>query len=102
MRASTPHRADESSLGSSPRPPWRPRVGIDAVVEDWLSSGYVRPCLAADRELAAEPGSSLPLPDDVRPELRAALAARGIDQLYAHQAEAIAAARAKRHVVIAT
>jgi DEAD/DEAH box helicase domain-containing protein len=42
------------------------------------------------------------LPDDVRPELVRALAARGIDRLYSHQADAYNAVRGGRHLVVVT
>ena len=43
-----------------------------------------------------------PLPVDLHPQLRAALARQGIEQLYAHQAETWTAARAGGHVMITT
>ncbi len=43
-----------------------------------------------------------PLPDDLHPELRAALARQGVEQLYAHQAEAWASARTGGHVIVTT
>ncbi|HEY7200777.1 MAG TPA: DEAD/DEAH box helicase, partial [Candidatus Dormibacteraeota bacterium] len=43
-----------------------------------------------------------PLPEDLRPELAAALAGRGIERLYSHQAEAYAHVRAGRHLVVVT
>ena len=47
-------------------------------------------------------GAFAPIPDDVPAPLRAALQARGIDRLYAHQAEAWTAAQQGRHVMVAT
>ncbi|WP_159017131.1 DEAD/DEAH box helicase [Cognatiluteimonas profundi] len=47
-------------------------------------------------------GDYAPIPDDVPPALRRALAARGIDRLYRHQAEAWAAAQRGEHVAIVT
>ncbi len=44
--------------------------------------------------------SSLPM--DLRPELVAALARRGVERLYSHQAEAYAAVRRGRHLVVVT
>jgi DEAD/DEAH box helicase domain-containing protein len=85
-----------------PLPPWKRPAGIDSVVGSWLRSGYVRPCLAADREIAPAEGRFADLPSDLPPSLAAALRARGIARLWEHQAQAIAAARAGRHVVIAT
>ena len=42
------------------------------------------------------------LPDDLRPELARALAARGVERLYAHQADAYNAVRRGRHLVVVT
>ena len=47
-------------------------------------------------------GEYAPIPDDVPPALRRALAARGIDRLYRHQAEAWDAAQRGEHVAIVT
>ncbi|MET0815051.1 MAG: DEAD/DEAH box helicase, partial [Pseudoxanthomonas sp.] len=47
-------------------------------------------------------GSYAPIPDDVPESLKSALRARGIDQLYSHQAEAWTAAQAGEHVAIVT
>src|SRR6185369_4071651 len=46
--------------------------------------------------------SYAPFPDATDPRLKEALRARGIDQLYTHQAEAITHALAGRHVVTVT
>ena len=43
-----------------------------------------------------------PLPDHLHPKLRAALARQGIEQLYAHQAEAWAAAQRGEHLIVTT
>jgi DEAD/DEAH box helicase domain-containing protein len=58
--------------------------------------------VTATRRLPAVPASYAPFPADTDPRLRAALAARGIEQLYTHQAEAFAHAIAGRHVVTIT
>ncbi len=85
-----------------PLPPWSTPAGLEGVVAAWLASGYVRPCLAADRTLPATAGSFAPLPPSLSPALAAALRARGVDRLYAHQAQAYEAARRGRHVVVST
>ena len=82
--------------------PWSETRGVDAVVAGWLESGNVRRCLAAERLIGESSGTSAPIPADLPPGLRRALEARGIRELYTHQAEAIAAARDSRHVVVAT
>jgi ATP-dependent helicase YprA (DUF1998 family) len=62
--------------------------------------------LLAGEELAhlsSEPtreASKEPLPDDLHPRVRAALAARGIDELFSHQSDAWRAARDGEHVAI--
>ena len=50
----------------------------------------------------ARPARTVPLPDELHPKLRAALARQGVEELYAHQAEAWTAARAGRHVIVTT
>ena len=47
-------------------------------------------------------GAYAPLPDDVPEALKSALRARGIGQLYSHQAEAWASAQRGEHVAIVT
>ena len=45
---------------------------------------------------------SAPLPADVHPALRAALARQGIVELYEHQAQAFEAARRGEHLIVTT
>ncbi|MBK8995915.1 MAG: DEAD/DEAH box helicase [Myxococcales bacterium] len=85
-----------------PQAPWSEARGVDAVVAGWLASGTVSRCLAAERLIGESSGTGAPIPADLPPGLRHALGARGVSELYSHQAEAIAAARAGRHVVVAT
>jgi len=58
--------------------------------------------ITLDHVMPATSAVSAPLPADIRPELAAALAARGIDRLYSHQAEAYHAVRNGRHLVVVT
>lgn len=82
--------------------PWSEETGVSAVAERWLGAGVVRPCLTLERSLGSAAASCAPMPEILHPALSAALARRGIDQLYSHQVEAVAAALAGRHVVVAT
>ena len=50
----------------------------------------------------AREARTAPLPDGLHPALREALARRGIHELYAHQAEAYAAARAGGNLIVTT
>ncbi|HEY2431289.1 MAG TPA: DEAD/DEAH box helicase [Vicinamibacterales bacterium] len=60
------------------------------------------PIVTTSRRLPAVAASYAPFPEETDPRLRAALAARGIDQLYTHQAEAFAHVLAGRSVVTIT
>jgi DEAD/DEAH box helicase domain-containing protein len=81
--------------------PWQPEQGIDAVLTRWLASSWVRPCFAADATLDGSDARYAPA-RNLAPALARALADRGVHRLYAHQARAIEAARAGRHIVVAT
>ena len=58
--------------------------------------------ICAEMVLPAKAASFDRLPDDLDVRLRRALSARGIEQLYAHQAEAWQLAREGRHFVVVT
>src|SRR5438874_7591967 len=60
------------------------------------------PIVTATRRLPAVAASHAPFPDQTDDRLRRALAARGIEQLYTHQAEAFEHALAGRNVVTIT
>jgi len=51
---------------------------------------------------AAREARTAPLPDDLHPRVREALAAQGVEALYAHQAEAWEAAARGEHLVVTT
>jgi DEAD/DEAH box helicase domain-containing protein len=85
-----------------PLPPWKVEIGVDAVLSRWLASSWVRPCLCADETFASIGGAFAEIPASLAPGLIRALRERGIERLYAHQARALAAAGARRHLVIAT
>ena len=59
-------------------------------------------CITGLLESPAQPGCYAPLPESIDPALRRALATRGVQQLYTHQAEAIAAVDAGKDVVVVT
>ncbi|HPQ68842.1 MAG TPA: DEAD/DEAH box helicase [bacterium] len=54
------------------------------------------------KKIPAAPGEFAPFPAWLRPELQRVLSARGITQLYSHQARAVDAVRAGRDVVLMT
>src|SRR5262245_62667394 len=57
--------------------------------------------LAYLAEIPPSEARTVPLPE-LHPKLEAALRARGVEALFAHQAESLAAARRGEHVVVAT
>jgi DEAD/DEAH box helicase domain-containing protein len=69
-----------------------PHLDLAALPGD-VTLDHVIPARAAELE---------PLPTDLRPELVGALAGRGIERLYRHQAEAYGHVRAGRHAVVVT
>ncbi|MBN1606404.1 MAG: DEAD/DEAH box helicase [Polyangiaceae bacterium] len=85
-----------------PEPPWTHPVGVSAVLEQWQNSSAVRPLLAAERRLEPRAADFVPLPAELGSALGDALRRLGVQQLYRHQREAILAALAGRHVVVAT
>src|ERR1700736_6192252 len=58
--------------------------------------------ITLDHVMPATVAQFAPLPSEMRPELVAALAARGIESLYSHQADAYNAVRHGRHLVVVT
>jgi DEAD/DEAH box helicase domain-containing protein len=85
-----------------PKPPWSHPRGVSAVLAGWQASGAVKRCFAAERQLPPAGAEVAPLPPDLAPGLVSALERRGIRELYSHQRLAIDAARAGKHVVVAT
>jgi DEAD/DEAH box helicase domain-containing protein len=60
------------------------------------------PRITGELTLPAAPARFAELPEALHPRLRAALAARGLTRLYAHQREAWERVQAEEHVVVAT
>ena len=60
------------------------------------------PRVTAVKRLPPVPAAYAPFPSELDPRLRRALAARGIEQLYTHQAQAVSHALAGRNAVVVT
>jgi DEAD/DEAH box helicase domain-containing protein len=58
--------------------------------------------ITLDHVISESSANFAPLPADLRPELVTALARRGIQRLYSHQADAYEAVRMGRHLVVVT
>lgn len=76
--------------------------GIDGVVDAWLSSGTMRECITATRDVPAREARTRPLPESLAAPLVESLRRRNVDSLYAHQARAFELAEARKHFVVAT
>ena len=74
-------------------------VALSPLLAEYEAS---HPHVTAVRRLEAVAAQYAPFPEGLDQRLAQALRTRGIDQLYTHQAEAIAHALAGRHVVIVT
>lgn len=75
---------------------------LQQLVEQLRSDAAFAANVTAWREMPARAGEFQPFPQWLDPRLREALVRRGIRHLYSHQAQAIAAARDGRHVVVVT
>ena len=75
---------------------------LGEILDDLLTSPSTGPCITALRQLPARPPIFVPLPTSVDPRLAEALRARGISQLYSHQAKAWALIEKGQHVVVVT
>jgi DEAD/DEAH box helicase domain-containing protein len=85
------------------RAPWQTERGVDSVVDRWLESRIVKPCLTADETVPGREARALPFPSDLPTPIAFALRGRDVTELYEHQARAFTAARSgARAVVVAT
>ncbi|MFO0665875.1 MAG: DEAD/DEAH box helicase [Polyangiaceae bacterium] len=80
--------------------PWQEPRGIQAVVESWLASNYVKPCFTADEHIAPRPSRTVAFPAGLPRPLAKALEERQIRELYTHQARAFEATEKKRRAVV--
>lgn len=82
--------------------PWKVPRGLASVLEKWRADGAFASSFVLDREMAGREGRHVAVPDELAPNVVAALEARGVRELYDHQALAYGLARAGKDVVIAT
>src|SRR6184192_1008043 len=75
---------------------------LGEILDDLLISASTGPCITASRHFPARPPVYAPFPQSMDPRIVEALRARGIAQLYSHQARAWDLVQADRHVVVVT
>ncbi len=73
-----------------------------ATIDRLLSDPAFAPHIVLERTLPATPGEFVPFPADLDPRISAALAAKGIDRLYSHQAGVWNAVRQGQNAVVVT
>lgn len=77
-------------------------MGLAECLERWQADPSVRRQVTAWRHLPRRPGRYAPFPANLDLRLVEALRRRGVERAYIHQAQAIEAALAGRHVVVVT
>src|SRR5437588_2117440 len=75
---------------------------LGEILDDLLISASTGPCITASRHFPARPPVYAAFPATMDPRIVEALRARGIEQLYSHQARAWDLVQAGRHVVVVT
>jgi len=94
--------AAEDAFDGPRRAPWDKPRGLDAVLRAWRADARIWGNITLDDALEGRAGHSVALAQDLSAGVKSALLGRGIRELYTHQSEALAFARAKKHVVVAT
>lgn len=83
--------------------PWESARGVEAVLDGWLESKIVRPCVMADETVPGKTPRMAPFPRTLPTQLAFALRGRGVEELYEHQARAFEAIEGgARGIVVAT
>ena len=75
---------------------------VNEIVEQLTARDHTGELITAVHHIPAREAQFAPMPEWVRPELAAAYRAKGIEQLYSHQAQAAAAVYAGRNPVVVT
>jgi len=95
------HREDPEEF-ARPSVPWaRGAPGIEGVLERWRGEARWRN-VALHHVVPARAARPVEPPGALHPAVRQALARRGVEQLYSHQAQAFDLVRAGKNVVVAT
>ncbi|HVQ74212.1 MAG TPA: DEAD/DEAH box helicase [Candidatus Binatia bacterium] len=77
-------------------------MSLRELLDELLTSLEIGPRITALRHFEAKPAVFAPFPSSLDPRLQEALRARGIAELYSHQAETFARANKGEHVVVVT
>lgn len=77
-------------------------MSLEAALADLRGDSAIRDNITHWETLPARPACYAPFPERLDPRLRQVLAARGIERIYTHQAAAVEAVGASRHIVVVT
>ncbi|HJL01109.1 MAG TPA: DEAD/DEAH box helicase [Polyangiaceae bacterium LLY-WYZ-15_(1-7)] len=95
-------RGPRGAFGGARRKPWASGArGLQGVLAEWERSGVFRN-VALDHTAPPRPAKTAPIPEALPEGVRQALTAKGVEELYAHQARALELGRAGRSFVVAT
>src|SRR5216684_3633701 len=75
---------------------------LGELLDDLLTSPSTGPCITATRHFAPRPPVLVPFPPSLDPRIADALRARGIHELYSHQAQSWELIEKGHHVVVVT
>src|SRR5258707_7526928 len=75
---------------------------IRELLDALLTSLETGPLISAVRHFEAKPAVFAPFPSSLDPRIVEALKARGVEQLYSHQAKAVEAVGKGEHLVVVT
>jgi DEAD/DEAH box helicase domain-containing protein len=92
----------EGEFEGARRVPWTRGAGLSAQLGRWRQDKTVWPHLVLDRELPGRDAVKVPVPSALAPDVTRALAARGITELYSHQARAFELSAQGHDLVVAT
>jgi DEAD/DEAH box helicase domain-containing protein len=77
-------------------------MSLDQCLQAWENQPEIRKNIPEWRRLPARPAETVPIPNELHPDLRASLDRLGISQLYSHQAEAFEKISAGNNVIVVT
>src|SRR3989449_10455546 len=75
---------------------------LGELLDDLLTSPSTGPCITATRHFAPRPPVLVPFPPSLDPRIADALRARGIHELYSHQAQSWELIEKGHHIVVVT
>ncbi len=85
-----------------PKAPWAAARGLSTVLRRWREDPSMARNVVLEHVVPGAEARFAGVPERLADGVKAALASRGVERLYAHQAQAFELARSGRHVVVAT